>query len=91
MINKELRDRIKAICKEKGITLEELAANLGIGKIALSQSLSRDMKISRVYKIADILNIPVGYLFQGNGITVEIDGKEYPVKESITIKIKRNG
>lgn len=91
MKNKELRDRIKAICKEKGLSMEDLARQLGIGKIALSQSLSRDMRISRLYEIADVLGVEVGELFPDSHITVEIDGKEYPGKESITIKINRNG
>lgn len=89
MKNKELRDRIKAICKEKGLSMEDLAGQLGIGKIALSQSLSRDMKISRLYKIADALEIGVEELFYNSSIVVEIDGKEYPVREIMTIKIKR--
>lgn len=90
MKNKELRDQIKVICKEKGLSMEDLAGKLGIGKIALSQSLSRDMKISRLYEIADALGIGVGELFNNSSIVVEIDGKEYPVRESITIEIKRN-
>ena len=90
MKNKVLRNRIKAICKEKGLSMEDLAGQLGIGKIALSQSLSRDMRISRLYEIADVLGVGVGELFSDSRITVEIDGKEYPVKENITIKINRN-
>jgi transcriptional regulator with XRE-family HTH domain len=90
MKNKVLRNRIKAICKEKGLSMEDLSGQLGIGKIALSQSLSRDMRISRLYEIADVLGVGVGELFSDSRITVEIDGKEYPVKENITIKINRN-
>lgn len=90
MKNKELRDRIKAICKEKGLNMDDLSGQLGISKIALSQSLSRDMRISRLYEIADVLGVGVGELFSDSRITVEIDGKEYPVKENITIKINRN-
>lgn len=70
--------------------MEDLVGNLGIGKIALSQSLSRDMKISRLYKIADALNVAIGELFRISAVIVEIDSKKYPVRESITIKIKRD-
>lgn len=48
------------------------------------------MKISRLYEIADALGIGVGELFNNSSIVIEIDGKEYPVRESITIEIKRN-
>lgn len=88
-MNEELIKRIKQICKAKNISLGEIADRLGIKNTSLSQSLSRDMRISRVYEIADILGVQVGELFTTPVVKVEIDGKEYPVKDSVVIRIKR--
>ena len=51
--------RIKEICKEKGITLEDLAKRLGILRTSLSQALSRNSfstdKLSEVAAALDAL------------------------------------
>lgn len=56
--------RIKEICKEKGITLEDLAKRLGILRTSLSQALSRNsFSTDKLSDIATALNVPMWQLF----------------------------
>ena len=56
--------RIKEICKEKGITLEDLAKRLGILRTSLSQALSRNsFSTDKLSDIANALNVPMWQLF----------------------------
>ena len=60
--NKILCQRIKALRREKGLTLEQLAYQIGISKGGLSE-IERNMKEPRAYTIAK--------LFGGLGITMK--------------------
>lgn len=56
--------RIKEICKEKGITLEDLAKRLGILRTSLSQALSRNsFSTDKLSDIATALDVPMWQLF----------------------------
>lgn len=57
--------RIKDLCKEKGITLSELADKIEMKSANLSASLSEkgNPTISTLQKIATALNVPVSALF----------------------------
>lgn len=56
--------RIKEVCKEKGITLEDLAKRLGILRTSLSQALSRNsFSTDRLNDIATALDVPTWQLF----------------------------
>lgn len=56
--------RIKEICKEKGITLEDLAKRLGILRTSLSQALSRNsFSTDKLSEIANALDVPIWQLF----------------------------
>ena len=59
------RMRIKELCKERGITQEDLARRLGIRPSSLSQAISRN-RLSAEYleRIADALKVSVGELFE---------------------------
>lgn len=63
--------RIKEICKEKSITMKEIAERIGINPITLTQSLNGNPTLSRLQEVADILGVDVSELF------------EQPIKESI--------
>ena len=58
-------NKIIDLYKSQRLTQEELAKKSGISKTALSQILLRQSnpKISIVEKIANALNVPVGYFF----------------------------
>lgn len=56
--------RIKEICKEKGMTLEQLAGKLGILRTSLAQAMSRNnFSVEKLNEIADALSVPVWQLF----------------------------
>ena len=54
---------IKTIVKEKGFTLEKVAAEMGINRVTLSQALSRNPTIKTLQRIADVIGCKVGDFF----------------------------
>ena len=71
--------RIKELCREKHITMAEIAEKIGIHPITLSQSLNGNPTLSRLTEVADALGVDVGELF------------EQPKKESMYGCIYVNG
>ena len=55
--------KIKELCKEKNITMAEIAKKIGIQQIALSQSLNGNPTLSRLQEVARILGVSVPELF----------------------------
>ena len=63
-VNMRQGARIKEICKEKDIILEELAKGLGIFRTSLSQALSQNsFSMDKIRDIADTLDVPAWQLF----------------------------
>lgn len=69
--------RIKAICKEQGITLTELANRLGVLRTSLAQAMARDaFSTPKLAEIAAALDVPIWQLFaapedvQDDGINI---------------------
>lgn len=56
--------RIHSICKEKGMTLQELAANLGITYQSLYESIKGNPSLKRLQEIASALGVEVIDLFE---------------------------
>lgn len=56
--------RIKEICKQKGISMMEIAEKLGISNVNLSASLNRNPTLNRLKEVADILGVEVWQLFK---------------------------
>ena len=70
--------RIKELCKEKQITMKEIAEKLGINPITLSQSLNGNPTLSRLQEVADILGVRVPELFEESSpISKEVHGCIY--------------
>ena len=55
--------RVKAILKDKKLTLNDLAQKLGVSRQALYLQINNNPRISTLQKIADALGVPVGQLF----------------------------
>ncbi len=95
-MNMELK--IKEICKEKGITLTEIAKRLNISNVNLSNSLNGNPTLGRLKEVADILEVEVWQLFkrkediqgviQYNGYVYTIDSYESLLK--LADKIRSN-
>ena len=57
--------RVKAICKEQGITLAELAERIKISPSALSQMLNgANPSLNTMERIADALNVDLTDIFE---------------------------
>lgn len=81
------RFKIKEILKERGMTMLQLAEELGIHRTNLSTSLSGNPTLSRLEEIAKILDVKVTELFKEdeavqekilNGF-VEFDGEIFRI------------
>ena len=80
--------RIKELCREKQITMKDIAERLGINPITLSQSLNGNPTLRRLQEVADILEVSVSELFDNpirntifgclyvNGKPVLVNGKQ---------------
>lgn len=55
--------RIKEVCREKKISLTEVAQHIGISPISLSQSLNGNPTLSRLTEVASVLGVEVADLF----------------------------
>lgn len=92
--NKQIGERIKIIRKEKGMTLEEFA-NL-FEPVANKSNVSRWEKglaypsNERIKKIAEIGNISVEYLLNGDG-NISIPKEEYEYLKQIESEFKKRG
>lgn len=56
--------RIKDVIKEKGLTIQSLADQMGINRVNLSSSINGNPTIETLGKIADALNVPISDLFE---------------------------
>lgn len=55
--------RVKAILKDKQLTLNDLAQKLGVSRQALYLQINNNPRISTLQRIADALGVPVAQLF----------------------------
>ena len=76
--------RVKEVCKEKGVTLAEVASKIGVAQASLSKMLGGNPTIGTLDKIADALNVPITELFSTNKQDlcghVEYKGVVYTIK-----------
>ena len=55
---------VKSVAKQHGFTLTQVAKEMGVTNITLSQNLARNPTIKTLRKIADIIGCEVGDFFQ---------------------------
>ena len=77
---------IKSIIKQKGLTMEEVAEQMGISRVTLSQTLSGNPTMSTLQRIADALGCKVGEFFldeleEKNFIVCPKCGARFELKE----------
>ena len=76
--------RVKELCKEKGLQMQELADKLGITRITLTRNISGNPTISTLENIPAALGVSVPELFAPqptNTITCPKCGTVLEVKE----------
>lgn len=77
--------RIKEVIKEQGLTITELAEQMGINRVNLSNMVNGNPTVETLNKIADALGVPVTELFEqpkkdGVSITCPKCGKGINIK-----------
>lgn len=86
--------RVKAILKDKQLTLNDLAQKLGVSRQALYLQINNNPRISTLQRIADALDLPVAQLFDQtpadkadhNAITCPHCGAKLEINLSISDK-----
>ena len=58
--------RIKDICKEKGMTLQQVAEAMGVNRVSLSNSINGNPTIGTLEKIAVALGVEIVELFDAH-------------------------
>ena len=64
--------RVKEVCKEKGVTMEKIASDLGITPNTLTRNINGNPTIETLERIAATLNVPVTELFEQPAMDVII-------------------
>lgn len=67
-----MKERIKGLCKTKGISMNKLEETLGFGKGYISKLGSSTPNAAKIKQIADYFDVSVDYLMTGtdeNGLT----------------------
>lgn len=57
------RFRILELCKERGITQKDLAAQIGMTPVGLAKAANGNPTVDTLEKVADALGVPVTELF----------------------------
>jgi transcriptional regulator with XRE-family HTH domain len=77
------RVRVKEICKEKGISLQDLADKIGVTYNTLYVAITGNPKVDTLERMAAALGVEVGELFpkknQENSITCPFCGKKIEI------------
>lgn len=68
-----MKERIKSLCKDYGISMNKLEETLGFGKGYISKLRNSTPNATKIKKIADYFNVSVDYLMTGN----ESDTEKY--------------
>lgn len=67
--------RVKDVCKSKGISVTDLAAQLGIAQESLSRAINGNPTVQTLEKIAAALEVDITELFspKGDGFMAVVD------------------
>jgi len=81
--------RIKEICKEKGVTIGEVAEKMQVARESLSRAINGNPTLDTLEKIATALGVPVPSLFNVEselyGIII-FKGKTYKIDNDPSLK-----
>ena len=58
-----LSNRVKELCRQRGIQLKELAQKMGVAPESLSRAINGNPQLSTISSIASSLEIPISELF----------------------------
>lgn len=94
-----LKERIQALCKSAGISMNQLEDKLGFGKGYISKLGKSTPNATKIQAIADFFGVTVDYLITGKETekrTIELTGRDHrdikkSVDEIMTSLDKNNG
>ena len=82
--------RVKEICKEKGLLMEQIALELGITPNTLTRNINGNPTIETLEKIATALGVGITELFEENsGFTALIDNSGNLYRANSIDELKR--
>lgn len=55
--------KIRELCTERGISIPQLAEKIGVSKSFYTSLKNETLSVSTLEKIADVLEVPIGYFF----------------------------
>ena len=90
-----LSNRVKELCRQRGIQLKDLAQKMGIAPESLSRAINGNPQLSTILSIASSLEIPISELFAVkesislNAIIV-CEGKTYMAQTLSELKLLVN-
>ena len=65
-MNENISHKVKELCRDKGITIKELAEKMKIAPESLSRAINGNPQLSTIRKIAKALDVSVTDLFDRN-------------------------
>lgn len=71
-----IKERIKDLCKKKGITVNKLETELGFGTGYISKLDKSTPNAKKIQTIADYFNVSVDYLMNGKDLQFSIEMAE---------------
>lgn len=80
---------VKKYCRQRGLTLKDLAVRIGMTETGLSRSLKKkSLKVKALEDIAKELDVPVRFFFE-EGEKLEESLEDYPAwKEGVEKRLK---
>lgn len=84
--------RIKEVCKEKKMTMAQVAEKIGINPITLSQSINGNPTLGRLAEVANALGVDVSDLFERNASKdihgcIYVNGKAHLIASKVDLEI----
>ena len=89
-MNENISHKVKELCRDKGITIKELAEKMEIAPESLSRAITGNPQLSTIRKIAEALGVSVTDLFDRSEdellAIVVCDGKTYTANTKTELK-----
>ena len=74
-----LKDNIKNLCKEKGVSMNKLETDLEFGKGYISKLDKSVPNSAKLQKIADYFGVSIDYLLNGKSSSIKVIDENYNV------------
>lgn len=89
-----LLERIKELCKKRGITVSELENRVGFGKNSIYKWKTQSPKIETLQKVADYFNVSTDYLLGRTDnpyVGISPEQREMTIEEALNSVMSYDG